>query len=44
MGHEDKWNDDVFDLLFDQVDPHKTGIITQRQICELINLMIFGGM
>ena len=42
MGHEDKYSDDIFDMLFSQIDPENKGVITHRQICELINLMVFG--
>ena len=44
MGHEDKYQPMVFDTLFSQIDTEGTGKFTQKQMAELINLMVFGGV
>ena len=44
MGHEDKFQPMAFDMLFSQIDTEGTNMFTQRQMAELINLMVFGGV
>ena len=44
LGHEEKFHQRAFDMLFEQIDTEKTNKFTQRQMAELINLMVFGGV